>query len=460
MSLALVKETEEEIIIQNEMPDWVFDVLQDDTKQKRFWITKGLGAGGTYGGVIWHIELCNINYLSPRSWVIAPTYAQIMDTMIPTFVEVLTTLYQMEEGTDFEVIRSANPRIELKNTGQQILFKSGNRPERFVGPSISHVLMSEPGLIKREAYEKSSARLRCPKAFRLQYMGEGTPEGLGNFYEKEANFPEGVHPKKNAERIILHTSDNKVLGPDYVNVLKETYSYDPHKLRSYLYGEFIGFVKGTAYWELSHARNIKLDLKPSPLLPITMMWDWNHTPLAWCAGQVLPVWTKQSTKFDRATILGESTGKYSGIIDSCAEFITQFDPEVYKNTPIEIDGGCDGYFKSHLTDSCAFEQVEACLKKYYNNVSVVASRSAPPIKDRLQKHNAILAYGFLVIAKWCRNTITSHEQTNLIDGQWKIKKDGKDMVTHWADAVGYWLFRTFKHIDLDKPNHKQIYGFN
>lgn len=460
MSSALALSTPSKTILNVIQPDWVWDILQDKTKNRRFWITKGLGSGGTYGAAIWHYSMCLINRWSKFSWAIAPTYQQTQDTLIPTFVDVFQNLFQLEEGEDYKVIRSQYPRIELTKYKQTIFLKSGNRPEHFVGPSISHCLMTEPGLMQRMAYEKSSARLRCPLARSLQYLGEGSPEGMDDWYEKEANFDEGLDETKNKRRIILWTDDNPVFDESYVQNLEQTYSYDPHKLQSYRYGLFVPFTKGTAYWEFKHSRNVKLDLRPIPNVTLTMTWDWNHTPLAWCALQKQTVWTKDGGKYDRYAVLAESTGKYSGILDSCAEFISQFPPEIYRDTPIEIDGGCDGYNKSHLSASSAFQQVYDALKNYYTNVSIVAAKAAPRIQARLQKHNAMLAYGYLVLPKWCNNTIKSHEKTNLVKGTWQIEKPQGDMVSHWGDALGTAIYRLTKHIDFEKPNSKQIYGFN
>lgn len=443
-------------------PDWVYDLLDDKTHNRRFWVTKGLGAGGTYGSALWHLLLCKINKRSKLSWAIAPTYQQVVDTLIPTFVEVMTQQLCYRDLEDFEVIRSGFPRIHLLRTGQEIHFKSGNKPERLVGASISHCLMTEPGLIKREAYEKSSARLRCPKAERIQYLLEGTPEGLGNFYEQEANFEGEIDNGRNYRRIVLWTVDNLHLPSGYVDNLKRTYAYDPHKLESYLYGRFIPFTKGNAYWEFAHSRNVKLDLTPSEHSTITITWDWNHTPLAFVAWQKKNIWTKAGDKFARIEVLGESSGRSKGIMDACAEFIAQFPPEKFRNTPIEVDGASDGFNKSHLSSLCAFDQVLQTLRKYYNNVSCVADKHPPRIEHRLQRHNALLAYGYLVIAAWCRNTIKAHEQTNLKKNTWETEKpDGEDW-THWGEALGYSIFRSTKGLDLDKNDGKnrKIYGLN
>lgn len=459
MSISLIERNQTKVVLN--IPDWVYEILEDATPSRRFWITKGLGSGGTYGAAIWHYAMCLINNRSRLSWAIAPTFQQVIDTLIPSFVDVLMNQFHLRDSIDFEVIRSGFPRINLLRSKQEIHFKSANKPERLVGASISHCLMTEPGLIKREAYEKSSARLRCPRANRIQYLLEGTPEGLGDFYEQEANFEEEINEDKNYKRVILWTEDNIYLPKDYVNNLKRAYSYDTHKLESYLYGRFIPFTKGSAYWEFAHSRNVKLDVKPSEQSTITMTWDWNHTPLAWVALQKRTVWTL-SGQYTRYEVSGESSGKSKGIMDACAEFIAQYPPDRYKNTPIEIDGGCDGYAQSHLSSLCAFDQVIQVLKKYYNNVRVVAERSAPRIEHRLQRHNALLAYSYLIVAAWCRNTIKSHETTNLKPNTWDIDKPKNDLFSHWGDALGYAIFRLTKGLDLEQNDgkHRKIYGTN
>lgn len=457
MALAIADEPQ-----RVELPDWVFDILEDDTPHRRFCITKGLRSGGTWGLAHWHYMMCQINWRSKQSWCVAPTLQQIADTVIPTFSEVLTDCYGLQEGLDFEIVRSMHPCIKLKEYGQTIWLRSGNRPERMVGPTISHCSMTEPGLQSEVAYQKSSNRISCPKATRLQYLLEGSPEGLDGFFAKMANIKPGVNEKQNVKRIVLWSHDNPVLPPGWVEQAHRTYEHDEQKLQSYVYGEFVAFTRGTAYWEFKHSRNVTLDLKADPNLPITLTWDWNHTPLAWVALQTQPVWARGGIRYDRYTVLGESSGKANGIMDACADFIAQFDPLKYRNTPIEVDGGVDGFHDSHLSPQCAFDQAYAELKRYYSNVKVVAERgkAAPRIKERLQRHNALLAYRYLIIAAWCRNTIQSHEATNLRGNTWDIEKPHKDMVTHYGDALGYALFRLTKHKNLSNPNAKEIFGFN
>lgn len=451
-----------ELIVSPELPDWVYDILQDDTDYRTFWITKGLGSGGTYGLAMWHYIMCLINYRSSYSWSIGPTYQQVVDTLIPTFTEVFNTEFKLTEGEDYKIITSSNPgpRIELLKTGQEINFRSANRPDRMVGPSVSHVSGTELGLWPRMAFEKSSGgRLRCPKAVRRQYLGEGTPEGF-NWWQLEADFNEGINEETNAARIILHTADNKFIGPKYVENMKRRYSYDKAKLESYLYGRFVPFTKGSAYWEFSHAKNVVLDVKPSATLPILFTWDFGVSPLAWVGLQKQPI-TRKSGRYDhRFVALAEGSGKARGLMDGVAEFVVAFPPSEFKHTPIHVHGGHDGYFGSHLTPGSAYDQIYTYLRKYYTNVQIVAARAAPPIKDRLERVNALMAYDKYVVAAWCQNLIRSHTQSNLKEGTWILEKKKGNDYTHFADAVCEPLFSLTSDIDITSAENNKIYGFN
>lgn len=440
-----------------ELPDWVWDVINDTTEERVFWITKGLGSGGTYGLAIWHYLKCLQNNRSKYSWSIAPTYQQVADTLIPTFTEVLTAFFGLEELKDYELIQSGRPRLILKG-GQEIHFKSANRPDRMVGPSISHASGTEVGLWPRMAFEKSSARVRCPKAVSLQYLGEGTPEGM-NWWEKEANIPVEIEEERNYRRVVLHTADNLHLKPGYVDKLIRTYSYDPQKLESYLYGRFVPFTKGTAYWEFVEARDVLADFKASRYLPIRFTWDFGISPLPWVAIQAQPV-ERGGMRQTCFRAVAESSGKSRGLLDACAEFVEAFDPVEFSDTTIELDGGHDGFAGSHLADSCAFDTIQQYLKKFYRHVVVVASRSAPLRKDRLERTNALFAYRMHQVDSRCVNLINSYRMSCLKEGTWELEKKRGEDYTHFADAASNALFNMTKSMDLENQTHKRYAGLN
>lgn len=401
---------------------------------------------------------CLNNRRSRLSWSIAPTFQQVADTLIPTFSEVLQNVFGFNEGEHFNVTASGRPRIELPFTGQQIHFKSANRPDRMVAASVSHISGTEPGLWGELAFEKPSGRLRCPKAKVRQWLLEGTPEGLGNPWEKRANIDEGEHPKLNARRVILHTADNTALPSSYVPALEQTYSYDSAKLESYLFGRFVPFTKGTAYWEFKHSRNIVLDVQASPLLPLLWCWDFNKSPLAWVVMQRQPH-ERRGYRYHRYVALAESNGKARGIMDAVAEFVTKFPQSDWGHVPIEVYGDPSGFFGSYLAPGDGYDQILKYARLKYQRISVKATDAAPGIRERLERVNQLLVYQQFVTAAWNRNLIRSLEQTSLKPGLWDIVKPKDDDVTHWGDAVGYPLFQLTRSSNLEDPG-PQIYGVN
>jgi hypothetical protein len=448
---------ESELVVK--VPRWLKKILKDDTDRREFYITKGLGAGGTYALAIWHYHMCLINSEVKFSWSIAPTFQQVQDTLIPTFGDVLQNLFQLVEGEDYDVITSGRPRIILHDPHQEIHFKSANRADRFVGPSISHISMTEPGLCQQVAFEKASARWRHKKAARLQKFYEGTPEGLGNHWERLANFDEGLHPERNAIRVKVSTATNKYVSEGYADSLVETYSYDPAKLESYLHGNFVPFQKGTAYWNFHESRNVEANLRPSPYLPLLFCWDFGRSPLAWVTMQ-RQAQERNHIRRDRFCALSESSGNSRGMMDAIVEFIVQYPPEVYKDTPIHVYGDASGYALSHKTPGCDYDQIQQYLQGRYNKVSIEAARKAPEIRNRLERVNSLFAHDLFVVSNQCTNLIRGLTLTNLKDGTWKQDKPKDADYTHYPDAVGYPLFQLTKDTDLEKPEAKHKFGTN
>lgn len=442
--------------ISSVIPWWAFDCI-DDLETEIFWITGGLGSGKSYGAAIWFLERCLRNYRSRLSWAVAPTHSKVRDILLPTFQEVLFSHFGLREGIHYEVLISKPPILRFLETGHEVHFHSGNRPDLMVGTNISHYMVTEVGLQKREVFERCQTRARCGKAEVNQGLLEGTPEGA-NWYAEIANF-EDYDPENRARRFQLFTEDNPHIRPGYVEKLKRTYGYDPARLESYLYGRFVPFTKGTAYWEFAHSQNVVLDVAASPALPILFNWDFGTAPLPWVAMQRQP-FDRRGGRYLRFVALAEGSGKARGIMDACAEFIAAFDPVKYANTPIEIWGGHDGYFGSHLSEACAYDQILTILRKYYRNVSVRASRSAPTIEARLNQVNALLAHQLFVVAAWCKNLIASLTNSCLKDGQWQLEKKRGDDPTHFADSVGDALFTLTKGEDFDNPTTPRARGLN
>lgn len=437
---------------------WAAAEMIADTKTEVTWVTGGLGSGKTHATVTTFIERCFRNRKCPMSWAVAPTHAKAEDILIPTFTEVLDLHYRLSHGKDYKIRHSKPSTLTFNDTGHTIYFHSALRPELMVGTNISHFMISEAASIKdRTPYEKCMDRLRHPRAQVLQGIIDGVPEGNNDWFSAEANF-EGYNHEKKYRRFILWTEENKHLKPDYVERLKRTYSYDPQKLESYLYGRFVPFTRGSAYWDFKHSQNVTLDIAPDPYLPIYLCFDFNKTPIAWVALQRQPFTDRHGNRYFRYVVLAESNGKARGLQDACAEFIAKFPLSKFKDCKVEVYGDCNGYAGSVLAPNCGYDQILQSLRGRYRSVTIEAARSDPGIQSRLERVNAFLVFEQLIVAAWCRNTIRSFEQTNLKDGMWKIDKPSGEDWSHWGDALGYYIHQATRFEDLEDLRKVKIYG--
>jgi len=448
--------------VEREIPDWVHDLLQDENSFRKFWVTKGLGSGGTYGSAVWHYAMCMINSRSQGSWAVAPTFTQVLDPLIPTYIEVLRDVFGLVEGRDFKVTVSAFPRISFPRRDQIIYFKSASNPERLVGANISHASGTEIGLWKsRDVFNKVFNRIRCAKANRLQFLGEGSPEGM-NWWADVANFPEGENLETNSRRIILETDDNPYLPDGYVrNNLELVYAHDPVKLESYRKGLFVSFTKGTAYWNYKDRYPVvNLGLTADPVIPLAWCWDFNRTPLAWVTCQKLQQ-NKGRFRFPKYRALHESSGESRGLLEACAEFIVRYPVTEWGTRRIEIYGDASGYAGSDRSELCDSAQIERYMRSAgYRNVVVLATRDNPDVRPRLERVNALLAYDMVEIAAHCNRLRSGLTRTALKEGTWEIEKPTKDTWTHYPDAFGYGLYIMSGGDDLELPAQFKTWGLN
>jgi len=444
-----------------EIPWWVFDAIEDRTKDRRFYVTKGLGSGGTYGGCIWHVHKCLETPGVKFSWAVAPTYLQVVDTLIPTFCEVMQHIFGWAEGDDYAVVRSGRPVIYLLRTGQEIQFRSAQHADRLVGPTISHLLGTEPGLWPEIAFEKSAARVRHRDAA-CQVFLEGTPEGLGDRWEQLANFSPGIDEERNAWRIVLHSADNPFVSASYNRNLGITYAHDPAKLEAYTKGTFTSFTKGTAYWNyVDRHPLVTLGIRPDKALPLIWCWDFNRSPLAWIVMQ-RGFQTRAGMRMPCFRVLFESSGNSKGLLEAVGEFMARLPAAEWGQHRIEIYGDASGFFGSHKSPLCDYSQIESYMrqKSRYTNVSVLAQRANPEVRPRLERVNALFAYEMVQIEASCSRLRSGLCRTALKEGTWDIEKPTRDMWTHYPDAFGYGVYALTQDLDFEIPAELKVYGLS
>ncbi|NDD55418.1 hypothetical protein EBZ39_16410, partial [bacterium] len=416
----------------------------------------------TTGAAHWFIDRWLLNTNSRFSWGVAPTYTKVEQIIIPAIVQVLFDVYGLRERRDYSLTRTPFWKLQLKGYQHEMHFLSGDRPELFVGSNIAAWWITEPGLQRREVFEKCQTRLRCPRAVVRQGLGEGTPEGM-NWYADLADIPgEGgaysrVDEERNFRRFIVETTMNRHLMPSpevYAQTkIRDVYSYDPAKALSYEKGLFTKFTKGSAYWEFVESRNVTNSTKFSqtPELPVMLTFDFNVSPLAWVAMQEFR--TQRDYMAPRAhqiVALAESSGESRGLMDAVAEFAAAFPPTLYASTPIRVFGDASGYARNYHTAGSDYTSISQYLNALgFYNVSVVAARANPQVKHRLERAAALMAYEKFLVTSNCRRLIQSFVKTSLKEGTFDIEKPRDDDWTHYADACTYCLFQLSKDIKLE-----------
>ena len=439
---------------------------------RSLWCVGGLGAGKSHGGQIWDIYrvLQNGVPLSEpkpsQSWTVAPNY-RICETLLELTMQVAYDVFGMTEGRDYE-LRKAFPRtLDFSPHGlnHRMLFLSADNPQHFVSSSITHWRWSEVGVSKPEVFQKLHDRLRDKRAKILQGLGDGTPEGTQHPYFEWAGFGgaklDATDTVRNFRKFRIETGHNaKNLAPGYVEALRARYAYDTAKLKSYELGLFVPFNKGSAYWEFLESRNVCDNIDANPDQSLILDFDFNVSPLAWSTLQ--QYWHQKSyyhPRVERFITINEGSGQARGLMDAVAEFASRHPLSLFRYTPILIDGDCNGYSKSHRLGGSSFEDIKRYLTELgYQNVTIVASKSNPLVRQRLEKVAALMAYEMYLVCARCQNTINGFVKTALKPGTWDIEKPQGDDWTHFPDAVGYPLYRLTKDRDILNPNAVETMG--
>lgn len=424
-------------------------------------VTGGLGSGKTFGCCAVFVLEILTNPKVPQWWAVAPTYTKIDDTVIVTFIKVLTEVFGLRgygRSPDFTIIKSKPQQIRFNKTGQVVYCLSGDRPELMVSATIGGAWLTEAAILNEAVHEKVQTRARDKNSEgRNLILEESTPEGVGWFMDFW-NF-HGYREHDRARRIVTHTDDNRDnLKEGYPEKITRIYGEGSPRERSYRYGDFTVFSRGSAYWEFFETRNVEHDPPdPSPDVPILFNWDFNRSPLAWCAMQRVRYQFDYTRRLSFVA-LAESSGESRGLVEAVAEFIVAFPPSIFRDTPIKIYGDPTGYHLSHKVEHSDFTQIAQYLREHYRKVTVEATNSAPRIRHRLEQVNALLAHQIFLVSHKCPNLIKSLQTTAVKDGTWEIAKPSGEDWTHYSDAVGYPLYQLTRDYDLDNLDTSPIYG--
>jgi predicted phage terminase large subunit-like protein len=127
------------------------DFLQSKATFRAF--CGGIGSGKSWAG---SYDLIRRAVSGRLYMVVAPTYSMLSDSTFRSFLTVAEDLGVVDPG---QVKRSAPPSIRLR-TGAEVLFRSGDEPERLRGPNLSGIWIDEASLLSVDTYHIAIGRLR------------------------------------------------------------------------------------------------------------------------------------------------------------------------------------------------------------------------------------------------------------------------------------------------------------
>jgi hypothetical protein len=454
------------------IPWWTFEAIADETPMRKHVALGGLGAGKSHGGQIWDLyrSLQNgVDITEPKpsqSWTVAPNY-RICDTLLELTMQVAQDVFGMREGVHYDLRRSYPREIDLSKSqvNHRMLFLSASNPEHFVSASITHWRWSEVGVSKAETLEKLTDRLRDGRAKILQGLCDGTPETLNHFNDL-AGFcgwnRDALDAEKNVRVFRIETEDNaKNLAPGYLENIQNQYGYSKEKLLSYTKGIFTNHFANSAHWEFIPSRNVLIPVvDPSPSLDIGLTFDFNVSPLAWVVCQKFNVQRNyMAPREDKYVAVREANGTARGLMDAIADFGQQFPVSQYAHTPIKVYGDASGWARNIHTAGSDYAAIESYLRALgYQRVEILAARSNPLVKHRLERVAALMAYERFAVSENCKNLIRSFTRTLLKPGTFEIEKPSGEDITHFADACDYYLYQVSKDSDIANPRARRIIG--
>lgn len=374
-------------------------------------IVGGLGSGKTRAGTMRAVALllsdpgCNVG-------IFLPTYDLLKLRAMPGVEEDLQMV-----GAEFTVNKS-DYRIDVPGYGF-IIFRSYDNPGRIVSFEISDAIVDEIDTLKKEQAElvwrKISERVRQKRARVNTVAVVTTPDqGINGFvYEKWVKKQQPGY-----ELIKAPTTSNPFLPTGYIEQIRA--NYDPLLAELYINGEFVSLNDKKVYHffdrKTHHSERV---INPDDRLFIGL--DFN------VGGCCATVWVIDSNK---------PIAVDEFVSHDTQDFINNLTR--YKHNKITIHPDASGDSRSTNASLSDIKLIERA------GYAVDAPSMNPPVRDRINAFNALLAHERLAV-----NTNKCPELTNALEVQgYTDKGDPEKFNEHpaiddWVDCAGYFIHRRF-----------------
>ena len=305
-----------------------------------------------------------------------------------------------------------------------IIFRSYDNPARIVSYEVAHSIVDELDTLPKEKAElvwrkvSERNRQRCKG---VNTIGNVTTPDQGYSGFTDAKW--GKNPTPGYRVIKAATSSNPYLPEGYVEQIRS--NYDPLLADMYLSGEFVSLSRNKVYhfFDRKKHHNPRLLKDSDSYLHIGL--DFN------IGGTCATVWLIENNK---PIAVDEFTSH------DTADFINRCQPYRRQGRTITVypdASGRSGSTNASLSDI-------AMLSQSHTGLRVDAASANPPVRDRVNCVNALLAHDRMSV-----NTDKCPNLTHALEAQGYDKKgdpekfDAHPAIDDWVDGAGYFLHRKF-----------------
>jgi len=374
----------------------------------------GLGSGKTYAGVSRLLGLLMQNPKSTGAYYM-PSYDLLQLRAMPGFESML-----MDMGLNYSV-NKARYTITLPQTGNQIIFRSYERPERIVAYEVSHSIVDEldtipfekANYIWRKVVERNREKICKNNTIGLVTTPD---QGTSGFVYKNWGTP-----KTDDYKVIkARTDSNPFVPKDYVDQIRA--NYDPVLAELYIAGEFVSLTRNKVYHlfkrDLHHIDRLLRD--DDYVIHVSV--DFN---VGGCCSTVGIV------ENDKCHIVDEFVSHDTR--DFVNNVISRFG-----NRRVIVFPDATG--KANSTNASASD-IDIISQA---GLQVNAPSSNPFIRDRINTVNGMLSHNRLLI-----NTLQCPKLTNALESQGYTDKgvpekfDTHPSIDDWVDSLGYYIYSMF-----------------
>ena len=374
----------------------------------------GLGSGKTYAGVA---RLLGKLLETPRSTgaYYMPSYDLLQLRAMPGFEALLTDM-----GLTYTV-NKARYTVTLPHTGNQVIFRSYERPERIVAYEVSHSIVDELDTIPfdkaqyiwRKVVERNRERLCDTNTIGLVTTPD---QGTSGFVYKNWGTP-----KTDDYKVIkARTDSNPFVPKDYVDQIRA--NYDPVLAELYIAGEFVSLTRNKVYHlfkrDLHHTDRLLRD--DDYVIHVSV--DFN---VGGCCSTVGIVNDNKCYIVDE--FVSHDTRDFTNNLAS--RFV---------NKRVIVYPDATG--KANSTNASSSD-IDIITQAGYQ---VDAPNSNPFIRDRINTVNGMLSHNRLLI-----NTLQCPKLTNALESQGYTDKgipekfDTHPSIDDWVDSLGYYIYSMF-----------------